>query len=130
MGQDVRSEIVPEIRKNLAEFRRLQRLWFTVHYGCGLAGVIAGILAASPKIEFWLWGVIAAVSIGAVTFLGPLQKGDSYKHAYYRLRNAIARYESMPTIGIDWLLDEYQHAQGLVLSRDTDLPPTARYIHS
>lgn len=40
-----------------------------------------------------MWGLFAALLSGVVTFLGPLQKGESYKHAYYRLSSAITRFQ-------------------------------------
>lgn len=106
--------------KSLLDFRRLQRFWFLIHYSAGLGGVVAGILAAAPRIEWWLWGVIAAVCTGLVTFLGPQQKGDSYKHAYFRLASAVARYESVETTTVEWLLDEYRNAQKIVLTGDVE----------
>jgi bacteriorhodopsin len=74
---------------------------------------------ASAK-TWWLWGVIAAVATGLVTFLGPLQKGETYKYAYYRLLNAIARFESVDSTATEWLLDEHKHAQSIVLMGDPD----------
>ena len=55
-----------------------------------------------------------------MTFLGPLQKGDSYKHAYFRLSNAVARYQSVSSVDVEWLLKEYRAAQQIMLNQDIE----------
>jgi hypothetical protein len=118
------SKVPDLIRKNLDEWRRLERFWYFVHYSCGLAGVVAGVFAAAPPevlvqlLGGRLWGVLAAVATGLVTFLGPLQKGEGYKNAYYRLANAVARFESVSDTPVNWLLEEHKNAQKIILNRD------------
>jgi len=109
-------EIPGIITKQATDWMRLQQFWFLLHYACGLAGVVAAVLAS--KFGWWLWGVIAAVSTAIVTFLGPLQKGDSYKNAYFRLASAIARFETVPSVEAEWLLAEHRVAQQMVLNQD------------
>lgn len=124
------NEPIPnKINKQYKEFQFWQRFWFTVHYLSGIFAVIAGGLATAagtdsgPKFIhnlIWVWGSIASLLSGIVTFLGPLQKAESYKHAYYRLSSGIARYEANE-MNIKDLLDIYERAQNVVLLGD----PTA-----
>jgi hypothetical protein len=109
------------ITKHLDEWRRLQRFWFILHYACGLGGVIAAVLAS--RIDWWVLGITAAVSTALVTFLGPLQKGESYKHAYYSMANAVARFQAISTVDVDWLLGRYREAQQIVLSQEIKVAP-------
>jgi hypothetical protein len=109
-------DIPKVIAERLVEWRRLQRFWFLLHYSCGLGGVLAAVFAS--RFDWWVWGVTAAVSTALVTFLGPLQKGDCYKHAYYLLSSAVARFQAVQSVDAEWLLRKYHHAQQIVLSQD------------
>lgn len=104
-------------------FKNLQRFWFGIHYLSGIVAIIAGCLAtaagAKSTPEFiqnaaWMWGLLAALLSGVVTFLGPLQKAENYKHAYYRLSSSITRYEA-GFMEMKQLLDDYEGAQSIVL---------------
>ena len=75
-----------------------QFFWFSVHYSAGLVAILAGGLATaasaneSPawvKKYAWGWGLTASLLAGVVTFLGPLQKAESYKQVQYVLEKAI-----------------------------------------
>lgn len=72
-----------------------------------------------------MWGLFGALLSGVVTFLGPLQKGESYKHAYYRLSSAITKFESS-VISIGELLEQYEQAQSIVLLGD---PAAIKELH-
>ena len=121
---------VPEmVTDQYKVFQKWQRFWFGIHYLSGVVAVVAGCLATAagaksgPDIiqsAAWIWGLLAALLSGVVTFLGPLQKAESYKHAYYRLSSSITRYEA-GIIEMKQLLDDYENAQSIVLLGD----PTA-----
>ncbi|WP_292992578.1 hypothetical protein [Nitrosomonas sp.] len=128
---------VPEmVSSRNSTFKYWQRIWYAVHYLSGLIAVIAGGLATaavaittdpntvsypaySAFIEQvpWIWGLIASLFSGIVTFLGPLRKAESYKHAYYRLSTAITRYEESLIEKVQ-LLEEFETAQNTVLIGD------------
>jgi hypothetical protein len=123
------SAIPDSINIRFRDFQFWQRFWFTIHYlagviavGSGCLATAAGASAGPPFIRelAWMWGVFAAILSGVVTFLGPLQKAESYKHAYYRLSSAITRYQA-GVASIEYLLDENEKAQNIVLLGD----PTA-----
>jgi hypothetical protein len=107
-------------------YKKLQQFWFFLHYSAGVIAVIAGVLAAAAGAnsgpEFvqsnaWIWGLLAALLSGIVTFLGPLQKAEAYKHAYYLLANSLTRFEA-GILSMGALLDDYEHAQSIVLLGD------------
>lgn len=114
------------IMERYKTFQNLQRFWFGIHYLSGIIAIIAGCLAtaagAKSTPDFiqnaaWMWGLLAALLSGVVTFLGPLQKAESYKHAYYRLASSITRYET-GFIDMKKLLDDYENSQSIVLLGD------------
>ena len=95
-------EIVKSIKCRMRLYGCLQLSWFVVHYVCGIAAVIAGALASlstSPEVSpfiqenTWLWGLLATVLAGIITFLAPLQKAKNYKKSYYQLFMAVQKYE-------------------------------------
>lgn len=112
-------------------YKRWQQYWFFLHYAAGFLAISAGALTtasgaeAGPKFiqtYTWVWGLAATVLSGIVTLLGPLQKAESYKHAYYRLSSAIIRYESH-IIEIQSLFTEFDRAQNIVLIGDPSAKP-------
>lgn len=107
-------------------YMRWQRFWFSLHYTAGVIAVIAGVLATASgtnsgpefvQTNTWVWGLLAALLSGVVTFLGPLQKAEAYKHAYYLLNKSITRFEA-GNISIEDLLNRYEQAQAIVLLGD------------
>ena len=79
-----------------------QFYWFSVHYSAGLVAIIAGGLATAAAVNdspawvkkyAWSWGLIASLLAGVVTFLGPLQKAESYKRAQYVLEKAVVDFQ-------------------------------------
>lgn len=112
-------------------YKRWQQYWFFLHYAAGFLAIAAGALTtasgaeAGPKFiqtYTWVWGLSATVLSGVVTLLGPLQKAESYKHAYYRLSSAMIRYESY-VIEIQVLFDDFDRAQNIVLLGDPAAKP-------
>jgi hypothetical protein len=108
------------------DFQYWQRFWFIIHYTAGVVAILSGCLATAAGAEAgplfirdfgWMWGLFGALLSGVVTFLGPLQKGESYKHAYYRLSSAITKFEAS-VIGISELLEQNDKSQNIALLGD------------
>jgi len=104
-------------------FKRWQFFWYSVHYSSGIIAVISGVLVTASGTQSgpdfiqsytWLWGLLAALLSGVVTFLGPLQKAERYKHAYYSLDTALVNYE-IGLLKSDKLMEEYVKANNMVL---------------
>jgi len=115
-------------RANL--YDNLQLFWFAVHYGAGLLAIFAGGLATAAAAKdgpqfitkyVWVWGLLASLLSGVVTFLGPLQKGQTYKQAYYNLESASSFYKA-GKIKVEDLQDEIERNQQIVLLGYTETP--------
>ena len=107
-----------------------QFFWFSVHYGAGLLAITAGGFATAAVAKdgpsfiaryVWLWGLVASLLSGVVTFLGPLQKAQSYKYAAYSLESHTVYYESK-IIGIKDLQDTIEKTQQIVLTGYFETP--------
>lgn len=114
------------VEQHYQQFVMWSRFWFLIHYASGVLAVIAGGLAtaagAKSTVEFingyaWLWGLAATLLSGVVTFLGPLQKGESYRHAHFYLSSALARFQA-GEITVKALNDECDKAKSMVLLGD------------
>jgi len=110
-----------------------QFFWFTVHYGAGLIAILAGGLATASAAKegpsfltkyVWVWGLVASLLSGVVTFLGPLQKAQSYKQAYYKLEPAASSYKA-GTITIEKLEDAIEISQKIVLVGYSEQPQSS-----
>ncbi len=124
MGEPVARVAPPLVLKDMKNYERLQLFWFTVHYLCGILGVISGGIAAvaagktAENIQSPYWGVAAATLTALVTFLGPLRKGEVYKRAYYLLQNSVIRFENIAELDVKWLLERHIEVQQIVLTGD------------
>src|SRR4051794_33142439 len=106
---DETDSVLGEVERALRRFRFHQRFWLYMHYAVGLAGILGGGLAtrADPNA---MWGALAAVSTGVVTFLGPQQKGERYKQAEFHLVVAITEFKANPGPGEKWLVERLKEA--------------------
>ncbi|GAA0859801.1 hypothetical protein [Aliiglaciecola litoralis] len=113
-------------RSNL--YRHLQLSWFVVHYAAGTSAIVAAALAAisdSTEVPLiiqqntWLWGLLATVLTGVVTFLNPLQKARDYKKSYYEIYSGIQKYEAN-MIDIERLVAILEAAQERILKLNTE----------
>jgi hypothetical protein len=119
--------VPPQVLMALGEYRRWQRFWYSAHYVIGLFAATAGAYTATGVS--WGWSVSAAIGTALVTFLGPLQKASSYKHAYYRLRTALTTFEAISSKSDQWLINEYKAAQQIVLTGDPSVAGQANVEH-
>lgn len=112
--------IPPIVAKQCELFRNWQFFWYSVHYSSGLLAIIAATLASKSTEYTAHLALISALLTSVVTLLGPLQKGVSYKHAYFYLLNAINRYQTaqIEKPEIQQLNDALQKAHDLVLQND------------
>jgi hypothetical protein len=113
MGTDGVS-VVDDVERALKRFRFHQRWWLYMHYFVGLIGILGGGLATRSDPSA-IWGALAAVSTGVVTFLGPQQKGERYKQAEFHLVMALAEFKAVPSPGEHWLVERFKEAMNMVI---------------
>lgn len=133
MGGDAQAiEIPSDVLNRYKTFKFWQFYWHCVHYSAGVIAILAGCLATAsgadagpPFIQTytWVWGLLATVLSGVVTLLGPLQRAETYKHAYFKLSSAITRYK-VGIIQVDTLMNEYDKAGNVVLYGDPTAKPS------
>lgn len=129
---ETKREIPPHVLRQCGNFKRWQMVWFLIHYVCGISSIVMGCFVtisitnspnmASGIFDFvktytWLWGILVPIFTGIVTFMGPKQKGECYKRAFFNLALAIDRYQYR-TISVETLFEELKNAQNIVLGAD------------
>ena len=100
-----------------------QLFWFSVHYTAGLFAIVAGGLATAAVAQEstgligewgWIWGLTASLLASVVTFLGPLQKAQTYKRAHYVLDKAAVDFRDDRITG-EQLSTRLEEAHNIVL---------------
>ena len=96
MTSDTGRVVPPRIRKRLREWQWLHRIWWALHYGIGILGVVAASVTTmgekSPLNVVYI-GITAAVSTSLITFLGPLSKAQRYWLAFHETDQACYEFE-------------------------------------
>lgn len=128
MGSTTDNMVLARTKARAGLYQRLQLSWFVVHYASGAVAIVAGALASistSSQVPIfiqentWLWGLLATVLAGVVTFLNPLQKARDYKKSYYEIFSGIQKYEA-DMISLEQLVAILDAAQERVLQLNGD----------
>jgi len=91
-----------------------------MHYLIGIIGVLAGGFAGAAasnaplKPWAWLFGSVAALSTGLVTFLGPIQRAERYWEAFHSIDHTCLEYE-YAEIDLHTLLSRSRDTRALLL---------------
>ena len=121
---DADIRVPEEVKLQFNNYKVWQRYWYFIHYACGVVAIICGGFATAsgtsngPDIiqsNTWLWGLLASLLSSVVTFLGPLQKAETYKLSYYLLYSAVTKYK-VGLLTVAELMDALNQAQTVVLT--------------
>lgn len=123
MSPDSNTPVLDEIIQSKIKYKRLQKLWFALHYLSGIIAILSGALAgisSSSEVPIiiqqntWIWGLLATIFGGVVTFLNPFEKAKLYKISYYELLTGIQKYHT-ESIDLKVLVSILEKSQNRVL---------------
>ena len=119
-------EIPKEMQATFDDWERKAIIWKRFHYGLGVTGIAASILASSSFFNLveqdviaGICSIISAFCFGVMGFTIPAVKSLSYERALSHIKVPLMHYRIGENYALKHVFQAQQEAEGVILSRDT-----------
>jgi hypothetical protein len=127
-------DIPPDIEKARASWKRMAKLWRSVHYCLGVVGIFCSVTAASGflgTIEAPSWlspllSLAAALAFGWLAFLAPSDNALAHQRALSLLEREILKYQHGDKYALKFVIDAKRDGESVISSKNLigELPHT------